>query len=96
MRDVFVTADYQRLDKGVKRSLRRAIQSLGSLLDELAGSVPDDEAARCLYRWAMFNAVVLSDRLFIGGKNSRAVIMLRRVAFEYAGVMFSRLTNLSR
>jgi hypothetical protein len=90
MTDVFVTAKYERLDGGLKRSLRRATELLGSIRTQLALAVPEQDESRLnLWRWGMLYAVILrdisrsADRLLVDGKHSRAVTVLRRIAFEY-------------
>lgn len=89
MTDTFVHAKYQKLDKGLSRSLRQTLQALTSVRRELAASCLESEADRNLWRWAIIYTIVLNDvassarRLLIDGKHSRAAIILRRIAFEY-------------
>jgi len=89
MPNVFVSAEYTRLDKGLKRSLRQIIEIYGAIRQELAERVPASKEALLLWRWAMFYVVVMedvgnsADRLLVDGKRSRAALMLQRAAFEY-------------
>lgn len=92
MRDLLIEADYEPLDAGLRQSLERTTLALDDVLEELLLLLSNDQVVPeglNLLRWAIMYIVVLRDLsksallLLNDGGHSRAVIMLRRVAFEY-------------